>query len=727
MKALKIRLKNTLLIVALIMLLFSVGKISNLANAEGNTEVIIPTISSENPIGEEDKNITFAWPEITKFEYYDFSQYAIVSRGDLNTFDVQFFEEGAGNYSSEAVYFKIGKYKAVVSHKDASYTVVNPDFYFEIDYTYLDIDWGESSYKYTDEIITKNPQLVGDLKGKEVTINFDTSASILSAKNVGTYNIKVLGLSDEYFRLSSSAETDFTWEITTRELEVSWGNNNFTYTGTTHTPLASGVDEGFNIPLVVTEENSLEISGAGEYNLVASLPSGYSGFVLKGNITSICSVSPIEVEVEFKCDDTYTYNGNYVEIVPTLKTVIQDEIKIILKNHYFKDAGVYVAETVGTDNPNYSVKFTTFNWEIKPKEIELQWGPSIYPYTGSTIRPKPYPIVTGIPGKSLTPVVTSGQNREVNFGSEKPYVVTASLPEGETNFTLSNVTHEYYIEKAKAYLRVNPIQKIVCDGNRHLPEFEYVGDEGNLQIFINGVESANGVKDAGVYKVEFKSPESAHYYAFNQNYVIEFEIIPDKLVTRFGDLSVIVGDKTNGINSDNFEVKEVKEYDTELINSYKKYNMLKAFSLKLFENRENQNFSLAVRIDKIKPELIKVLALTENGVVEKSVEIVDGKLNLDAEDNTYFILVAKDPFLKTTAGVVTLIVGVFVVISSAFILVIVFRKKSEEEIIAKIVTKRIKEKIKLGEEITSEEIEKLRQEVKTEIESKESLSDKSQK
>lgn len=658
----------------------------------------------------------FSWPIVSRYEYYDVNETLFLNNTQKNDLNIEFYKDTGSGYEHVNA-FSIGDFKAVVEPKSSNYYVEDNTFEFTIDYSYLTLAWEGSEFQYSGNTITPQIYLVGDTRNHDVNI---VATGDLSAINVGDYTIVVTGLSDEYYKLTNATVTTYNWSIKTTTLTVEWSNNSFDYTTSGYAPVARGVYGGISIPLVVKSANNVPFDNAGTYDLIVEIPSEYSGFVLSGELTGTMTINPIKINAAFNCLDEYTYTGEYFEITAEITSNIEDDVELVLEGNYFKDAGNYTAVITGTTNPNYYVnKGISLNWSILPKPVVVKWNTVGMRYTGDVLKPSAT-IDTGIAGEQVSLVVIADNNINANEGSSG-YVAKATLPEGNSNYLLIDDTTTYFINRAIPSLDVDELQEVVYNGKNLLPTYEFVGDEGNLKIYINGVETSGGVKEAGTYEILFKSPKSANYNELIGEHSCWFIIKAVTIENSVGDTKVVLTNENVGFYNTVLSVKELNHYPMEIVGGIENsddYNVEK-----VLEIGNNDDFSdtttITLSLDKVNAKKVKIFVLQDNKLVEKECLVEGKEISFVGGVGTYFILVEKPAWIASSAGILTITLS-FVVILAAIFAFIVLRSKQQtgEKLIATLVETRLKEKISKGEEITTEDTLKIREQVVQELKNK---------
>ena len=678
--------------------------------ADGVSEITIYNIII-NP-----KKYDFSWPVKAKYEYFEISDETFVNSEHDGKVNLSYFIKDGSDYTSVET-LSIGTFKVVATPIDSNYYIENDSFEFVIDYSYLTIAWASSTYQYTGEYISPEFYLVGDMKGFDVKIV--TEDSTIRAREVGEYTINIVGLSNEFFALTSDTTTIYNWQIVPTELTIDWNQNELEYGSLSQNVQVNGVCEDISIPLVVTdlEGNSLALCDVGTYDVKVEVPSTYTGFSLNGSEVGTIEVMAKKLDVVFTCDDTYYYNGEYVLITATITTEIDDDVELILEGNYQKDAGSYTAKVVGVNNSNYYVdEGIEFAWKILPKQLVVSWY-NLTPQYNGEVR-KPHAVVeTGIEGEELTLIVDTDNNVNANEDSAVGYTATARLSESDTNYNLSNAQVEYFIRRATPIFIVNPTEEVVYNGKHQLPTFELVGDINSLKIFVNGIETQQGVKEPGNYSITFTCAKSLNYNAFVEEYACAFTIRASALSKDLGKLNVSIQHE-NGFYENELYLEEITEHYIEIINEINKledYNLYKAFTIPYLPEVDDSEVTIQLSIQRTNPEKIKVYLMSGRALHEIECEVVDGVVTFSGEFGSYYVFVEKSAWITTTFGIITM-TSVAVILLSLLVYFTMFKgKRSESRKIAELIEIRLQEKIANREEISTSDTLQIRKEVIEEL------------
>ena len=663
----------------------------------------------------------FAWPSLARYEYYDVSAFTFLNMSQRQDLDIEFYKLVDDEFVV-ADGFSIGRFKAKVTPKSDNYLVAVDTFEFDIDYTYLDIVWDTPIFNYIGEIIVPKHYLIGNTRSHDVTL---LKTGDINAIDVGNYTITATGLSMEYYKISETSEKVFNWQIIKTTLEVQWGTTIFNYNSAI-TPTATGVFEDIVIELEVNGINSNDFTNAGEYSVTVSVPSRYTGFELSGDTQTTLVVNPIIINVSFFCSNEYTYCGEEIEVVGTITTEnVPESVELVITGNKYKDAGEYSAVVSGTNNPNYSLSApVNFDWKINPKSLVVAWRTAGIIYNG-TVRKPGARVETGIDGENIELIVETDENILANQGATTGYMAVAKLPEGVTNYTLIGTQKEYFIMKANPsitpHINHQMMYEYVYDGNNHLPTCDYIGEEGNLQILIDGVETTTGVKEIGTYEVEFRSPASANYHELLGTHIYLLIIKPYKVTASIQNIGITLQNSQEGFNGSFLNVVEIDDYSEDLlatVDNVENYTVTSVLDIASNENLPLDN-TIQLSFERVDVNRLKVYVVEYDRLVEKTLTINNNTISFVGTGGVYYILSEKPAWIESNVGIIV-IVSVFAVavVGLGLLLIIKNKRPSLNKQIATLVEARLQEKIANGEQITTEETLKIREQIINELKEK---------
>lgn len=653
------------------------------------------------------KGISFTWPTATTYEYYDLQEitHLMDSQADMT------LSKWDGSEYIPVSEISTGQFRLVAVPESENFTYTNGTFDFTVENSKVKLEWDKDTFNYTSEYFAPSYTITSECDIPDLEIAF-RGGSVMSAQDVGKYTIYVWGLTVPYCEFTADSQLTFNWEIVTTTLSVVWSENKFVYNTLNQSPSANGVNDDITIPLNIQKISNSRTNDnlfieAGTYTISASIPEKYTGFRLNGNTTNICTISASEIQVEFDCANFYTYSGQYVTVTARITTPDVEDCELILENNRFKDVGKYTAKVVGTTNENYVVAETSFNWEIGKKEISVKWGNRNFTYNGKAQKPTAT-ADTGIDGETVTLVVETDRNISA---SDDGYSAKATL--SNPNYDLTNATTTYYIRRAQAYLEVEVEESVVYNGKNRLPQYTYTGE--NLVIIIDGVENNGGVKNAGTYEILFSSPRSTNYLEFSGEYICWFTIKPASLTATVSDASVTVSNEYVGFDIPNLSIKEVEEYDKEVLTDEILDNCTLSKVIALGNDQNIANANISISLNDVKPGRIRVYMLGESGLVEKQINVSDDCVTFFGDSATYYILVQNLPWIQTTAGILTITLISMAVLGTILAFFITRHYSSFDQVVKRRVEALLVEKLSQGETITPELTQALREQVVSDL------------
>lgn len=665
---------------------------------------------------------TVKYPNQNRFVCLEFDNAVIIEEFNLDEVEHAFYY----NNQLTETFGYLGEYRVetvLVDEMSDNYEIINPSFTFYLTPAEITVTWPSGIYDYTSEEIAPSYVISGNKWGHDLRLIMSQD-STLSATNVGNYHITITGLNSEYFELSGDTITTFNWQIVQTTLVVKWELDTYNYTSEEITPVAYGESGNIRIQLNVSEQNTGNTSfvDAATYSIVAEVPSEFTGFTLQGQTTNTITINPKRIEVVFTSNNEFTYNGEMISVVAEITSDIDEDVNLILSGNQYKDAGNYTAVVEGVDNPNYCIDDDiTFDWVINPKLLIVNWHPNTNPiryvYNGQVQKPRAR-VETGIEGETLQLIIESDQNILANEDATTGYLAVAKLSDDIINYTLSNSSVRYYITRATAEISVQPHYSVPYTGENQLPEFYFNGDEGSLKITLNGLEIINGVKDPGTYEVKISAAKSQNYNA-TEEVTCWFTIKEISITNTANDGSIVVKmTDEKGIDIVELPVEVISNFDSAMLQSVDNlddYYLYKAITV----GRPNEAFgncSLEFTLNCINRD-VRVFLITKNGLEEKEVLVQDGVVSFMGGQGDYVILVERQSWWTTAWGITTIAVIVFAVVVAGLVVAIMARPKQamlDKEVNDEL-ERLITYKANNGEQFTSEDIKRLRKEIKDNI------------
>ena len=188
----------------------------------------------------------------------------------------------------------VGTYSATASTTDNNYTLTNTSAQFEITAVTGDVIWENTNLVYNGVAQKPSAYIMGVDGRIDLTVTAD-SQSI----NVGKYNATASLSGNNYVLTNTSTE----FEITAKEVLVTWENTELVYNGSLQAPTAYFID-------VNGGKVTLEVSGAmtdvGTYEATVSYAN--ANYDVK-NITTSFTITELEVAVTWSADNVPSIEG----------------------------------------------------------------------------------------------------------------------------------------------------------------------------------------------------------------------------------------------------------------------------------------------------------------------------------------------------------------------------------------------------------------------------------
>ena len=307
------------------------------------------------------------------------------------------------------------------------------------------------------------------------------------------YNASVI-TEDTNYTLSNTV-TEF--NITKREITISWKNTTFTYNGEGQAPTASIVNavEGEELELEYTyydaDSNDIGVitpENAANYTIEALLSVGnpvnnnYS--IKESSAKQAYTINKLTVEATWPTETSFVYDKTAHIINATVLGVDGETPIAITMSGEQTNVGTYYA-TVASNDSNYQVKSSTANqkFTITPKEVAVIWGELEFIYNG--VIQTPTATADVIDGDNANIVTVSGGKTNANTGGTK-YTATAkkSNATGAGNYTLitDTTTAEFEILPYTANVTWN--LNVTYNGYAQAPTATVKGPK-NETVYIN--------------------------------------------------------------------------------------------------------------------------------------------------------------------------------------------------------------------------------------------------
>ena len=330
-------------------------------------------------------------------------------------------------------------------------------------------------------------------------------------EDVGAYNILqgTLKLSNNYILNYTSAE----YVIVPKEIVIAWSNENVIYSGqneiskfipTYDDILGEEIDLAIDIDTMVDAKN---------YSVTVSFNHNETNYKLPTVITHEYNISPKVIDIIWNKDE-YIYNGtNYVdELIPYYLDVEDNEIELKINIDDFTDAKTY--QTIASfknGETNYALpSVNTYNYIIKPKDVDVIWPEIDLIYTGSSQTNSLIPHYLDIDDNEIIlNVKVNNSTSNINIINAGNYNLTAVFKNNETNYNLkNNITKGYTVNPKEITIDWKDVE-VIYDGTNKLSSFiPSYKDVSNKDINLN--LNVTSMINAGAYEVKavFKNNET---------------------------------------------------------------------------------------------------------------------------------------------------------------------------------------------------------------------------
>lgn len=292
------------------------------------------------------KSVTIDWLIGSEAFYDDIIKNNIFDLGTYADLVWQRLDGGDDSVVSVGLWRIVAQLK---SEYASNLEIVNPEKQVTIKPTPINIVWPtQSRYNYSRNKVCLQVQIRENVEGLSIIYSQD---SVACATNVGNYTIKIEGLNNPNYEISSSSEKQFNWEIVRKTFFVNWINISFTYNGYEHVPYA-WVEGEEDVQLVVSGEQINANEGGEPY--IATATTSDEGYFLENATHSFYIM---------KAYDDFVLDKDRIEVVYTgdkvLPTVIYDGKQTVhfaiddVETDGVKEAGEYMVSVFTPSTQNY--------------------------------------------------------------------------------------------------------------------------------------------------------------------------------------------------------------------------------------------------------------------------------------------------------------------------------------------------------------------------------------
>ncbi len=390
------------------------------------------------------KEVAAVWGTTT-FTYNGSSQAPTASFEDVSGTNQPLTVSGAQT--------NVGTYTATASLSDTNYTLTNTTISFTIGIkTLIDADLAGVNFADKSSVYDGNVHslvITGTLPSG-VTVSYSDNNSLTS---IGSETVTATFTGSGNY--TGTVTKTATLAVTAKEVAAVWGTTTFTYNGSLQAPTATFTDVSGTI-------QNLIVSGAqtnvGTYTATASLSD--TNYTLT-NTTISFTIGAKTLTDDYISGVTF---GNATSIydgiahsLATTGTLPSGVTVSYSANNSLTNVGSELVTATFTGSGNYTGTVTkTATLAVTTKSVAAVWGTPIFTYNGSSQAPTA--TFTDVSGTMQNLIVSGDQT---NAGT---YTATTSL--SDTNYTLTNTTIGFTINKAVP--SVPSVGTLTADERQHL-------------------------------------------------------------------------------------------------------------------------------------------------------------------------------------------------------------------------------------------------------------------
>ena len=421
-------------------------------------------------------------------------------------------------------------YVATASTKNGNY-LLKSDYLttsFKITPMPVEVKWTDLSLVYNGAKQLPTASATGAL-GAKVALIVSCDENSTDYREL-VYNASVI-TEDTNYTLSNT-ETEF--NITKREITISWTNTSFTYSGEGQKPTATikNAVEGEVLELEYT------FFDANKEDIGVIVPENAASYTIKAILAVSNSVNNNYTIKETSAEKAYTIAKKTVDAIwPTETSFVYDKTAHIITATALgvdgetpiaitttgeqTNVGTYYA-TAASDDSNYQIKASTANqkFTITPKEVEVIWENLEFTYNGSSQIPTATAAV--IDGDNANIVTVTGGKTNANTG-DSTYTATATKnnASGASNYTLKADTTTTAFKILPYTASVTWNLNVTYNGYAQAPTATVKGPKNeDVKIVITGDGEFAGSGYSASAALDTTKNNSNYYYT---NYVLSNE------------------------------------------------------------------------------------------------------------------------------------------------------------------------------------------------------------
>lgn len=303
---------------------------------------------------------------------------------------------------------------------------------------------------------------------------------------VGIYNLTyVFKDADDAQLYNVTLQNAHVYEVKEREITIEWSYTQaFEYNGNSHSVTAQpvGALQGDTVNIIYSGNTAVD---ADEYTATVDSIDN-SNYKLGATASLVWKINPRAITVAWVAGD-FTYDGNeHIVDVPSVQSgLIGAETAQITVSGAKVRAGRHIATAV-SENTNYVVSNSEFEFEIKQASVTVSWSGDTLTYNGEAQAPTAE-ITAGIIGNDVCNITVSGAN--TNAGS---YTATASL--SNSDYKIAQDGTCAFVINAKEITFTWNDDALVYNGSQQAPTLNAVGTVKNdvVEFVVEGMEENAG-------------------------------------------------------------------------------------------------------------------------------------------------------------------------------------------------------------------------------------------
>ena len=469
-----------------------------------------------------------------------------------------------------------GNYDVIVSGAEAdNYEISYVNETLVVNARIITITWGSLTKVYDGLSSTPEVTLSNIYNNENVEVDWSitlNSSSVSDAINVGSYHFipsafLVDGERSDNYYIDDAANSKM-FDITAKEIVISWGATAFTYDGTSQIPsyTHSGIISGDDV--VFTPTGSMINAGNNYPAEIAISGTDSTNYVLVNNTTTF-NIATKKITITWGTKE-FTYDGSSQIPSYTHSGIVSGDDVVLTANGAMVNAGTgYNANITlsGSASANYELVNNATTFDIATKPITITWGNSSIVYNGTSQIPT-YTHTAIISGDDVV-FNNSGDQTIVGTGYNASITLSGT---DSSNYELINSSLPFSIT-AKEITITWGAKELVYSGTSQVPTYTHTdiisGDDvifeqngamvnaGNgyaTNILIGGTDSTNYVlvNSSTTFNITPKSIEGS-IISINKTYVYtgvaitpEYTVTLDGVALTSDDINVSI---TNNINA----------------------------------------------------------------------------------------------------------------------------------------------------------------------------------